>query len=65
MIRGNVSAEAQSCRQRRRVSGTLAATVAPAPAKRFHASLRLRFTATLFLEYCLHTRTPSSSAAGR
>lgn len=41
MIRGNISAEAQSCRQCL-VSGTLAALLAPAPAKRFHASLRLR-----------------------
>lgn len=64
MIRGNLSAEAQSCRHRR-VSGTLAALAAAAPAERFHASLRLRFTATLFFGYCLHTTIPSSSAAGR
>lgn len=64
MIRGNLSAEAQSCRHRR-VSGTLAALPAAAPAERFHASLRLRFTATLFFGYCLHTTIPSSSAAGR
>ncbi|XP_076399608.1 uncharacterized protein LOC121831475 isoform X2 [Peromyscus maniculatus bairdii] len=41
MIRGNLSAEAQSC-SLRRASRTLAAPPAPAPAKRFHASLRLR-----------------------
>lgn len=64
MIRGNLSAEAPSCSQRR-ASRTLAAPPAPAPAKRFHASLRLRFTTTLFLGYCLHTRTPSPSAAGK